>query len=86
MNIKEQRLNRLNEIVRKYAKEKTTRWVGKSVKVLVEGKSKTNKSVLFGYSPDWKIVNFTGKAKIGSIVNVYIESASRFSLNGKIKK
>jgi tRNA-2-methylthio-N6-dimethylallyladenosine synthase len=25
MNIKEQRLNRLNEIVRKYAKEKTTR-------------------------------------------------------------
>jgi tRNA-2-methylthio-N6-dimethylallyladenosine synthase len=51
---------------------------------LCEGRSKTNANVLTGYSPEWKVINFTGKAKIGDIVKVKITSASRFSLNGII--
>jgi tRNA-2-methylthio-N6-dimethylallyladenosine synthase len=49
---------------------------------LVEGNSKTNKSVLFGYSREWKVVNFKGTAKEGDIVKVKISSASRFNLFG----
>jgi tRNA-2-methylthio-N6-dimethylallyladenosine synthase len=52
--------------------------------VLVEGPSKTNVNVLTGYSPEWKVVNFKGTAKVGDIVKVKITSASRFSLNGEI--
>jgi tRNA-2-methylthio-N6-dimethylallyladenosine synthase len=58
-------------------------WVGKTVSVLVEGKSKNNDNTWTGYSPQWKVVNFTGKTKPGEIVNVKITSASRFSLNGE---
>jgi tRNA-2-methylthio-N6-dimethylallyladenosine synthase len=38
---------------------------------------------LTGYSPQWKVVDFIGKAKIGEIVKVKITSISRFSLGGK---
>jgi tRNA-2-methylthio-N6-dimethylallyladenosine synthase len=50
--------------------------------VLVEGRSKTDAHTLTGYSPEWKVVNFTGRAKPGSTVTVKITSVSRFSLNG----
>jgi tRNA-2-methylthio-N6-dimethylallyladenosine synthase len=46
--------------------------------------SKTNKNTFTGYSPEWKVVNFSGKAKVGEIKNILITSASRFSLNGKV--
>jgi tRNA-2-methylthio-N6-dimethylallyladenosine synthase len=58
--------------------------VNQTLPVLVEGPSKTDKNTLTGYSPEWKVVNFKGKAKVGEIVNVKITSASRFSLNGEI--
>lgn len=81
---KKARLEKLNELVRKYAKENNELYVGKILEVLVEGPSKTNKNTLTGYSREWKVVNFSGDCKIGDIVKVKIESASRFSLNGKI--
>jgi tRNA-2-methylthio-N6-dimethylallyladenosine synthase len=71
-------------MVRKYAKWNSEQWVNKIVPVLVEGLSKTNKSTSTGYSPEWKVVNFSGKAKVGEIKNILITSASRFSLNGKV--
>jgi tRNA-2-methylthio-N6-dimethylallyladenosine synthase len=58
--------------------------VNKEVEVLVDGPSKSNPNTLTGYSPEWKVVNFTGQAKTGSLVKVKITSASRFSLNGKM--
>jgi tRNA-2-methylthio-N6-dimethylallyladenosine synthase len=70
--------------VRKWAKWNNEKWIGKEVEVLCEGASKTNPNVLTGYSPEWKVVNFIGKANIGDIVKVRITSASRFSLNGII--
>jgi tRNA A37 methylthiotransferase MiaB len=43
-------LNKLNDLVRKYAKENCMKYVDKTVEVLVEGYSKTDKNILFGYS------------------------------------
>jgi tRNA-2-methylthio-N6-dimethylallyladenosine synthase len=37
-----------------------------------------------GYSPQWKVVNFSGNCKVGDIVDVKITSISRFNLQGKI--
>ncbi|MDE5651440.1 MAG: TRAM domain-containing protein, partial [Ureaplasma sp.] len=69
--------------VKKYAKENNERYVGEILEVLVEGKSKTNSDILTGYSPQQKVVNFKGNAKVGEIVKVKIISSSRFSLNGE---
>lgn len=81
---KKQRLNELNEKVKFYAKENNLKYVDKILDVLVEGPSKKDESIMSGYSPQWKIVNFKGTAKIGDIVKVKITNASRFSLNGEI--
>lgn len=81
---KQKRLQELNELVKKYSKENNEKYVNKVLEVLVEGKSKTNKNTFTGYSPNWKVVNFTGKCKVGEIVKVKIISASRFSLNGEL--
>lgn len=84
LETKQKRLQKLNELVRKYSKENNEKYVGTTLEVLVEGVSKTNKNTYTGYSPNWKVINFTGKCKIGDLVNVKITSASRFSLNGEL--
>lgn len=83
LETKKDRLNTLNELVKKYAKLNNEKYIGLDVEVLVEGPSKTNPDVLTGYSPQQKVVNFIGNAKPGDLVMVHIDSASRFSLNGK---
>lgn len=84
LETKRNRLTKLNELVKKYSKENNEKYVGKTLKVLVEGTSKTNNKIFTGYSPNWKVVNFSGNCKVGDIVNVKITSASRFSLNGEL--
>lgn len=81
--IKQERLQRLNDKVRYYAKKNNEKYIGSLLEVLVEGASKTNDQVLTGYSPQLKVVNFIGNAKPGDLVKVKITSASRFSLNGE---
>lgn len=81
--VKKQRLQALNELVKKYAAENNKKYINQVIDVLVEGESKTNNEKLTGYSPQWKVVNFKGKAKPGEIIKVKINSASRFSLNGE---
>ena len=85
---KNQRLNELNELVKKYAKKNNEKFLNKVVEVLVEGPSKKDSSILSGYSPQWKVVNFIGNDSInvGDLVNVKITKASRFSLFGEIVK
>lgn len=83
---KDKRLQELNLLVQKYAKENNEKYVGRILPVLVEGVSKKNEQTNFGYSPEWKVVNFTGKCKVGDIINIKITSASRFSLNGEVNK
>lgn len=81
---KKQRLNELNEKVKYYAKENNLKFVNEVLDVLVEGPSKKDETIMSGYSPQWKVVNFKGNAKSGDIVKVKITSASRFTLNGEM--
>ncbi len=82
---KEKRLYELNEIINKYAKEKNDSLVGKTVSVLLEGVSEKDDSMLMGYTDTMKLVNVKAdKNLIGKIVNVKIEDAKTWSLDGKI--
>ena len=82
---KEERLQRLNNIVNKYFLEKNKELIGKDVLVLTEGISE-KKNMYYGYTETNKLVNFTGKdIKQGDIVTVEIDEAKTWSLDGHAK-
>ena len=60
---------------------------GKTVEVLVDGESKTDKDMLSGRMENTKIVNFKGDSSLkGKYVNVKITKAHTWSLNGELVK
>ena len=79
------RLYKLNELVNEGYGRGNKRFLGQTVKVLVEGHSKNQENVLMGYTENNKLVNIIGDKKyIGSIVDVEITDAKTWSLDGKI--
>src|SRR5690625_1922663 len=85
MEVKKERLHRLNELVNKQSAETMNAYEGQTVKVLVEGESKKDDTVLSGYTEKNKVVNFKGpKSIIGKIVDVKITDARTWSLNGEL--
>ena len=85
LEVKEERLQRLNEVVNKYALENNMKYKGKLVPVLIEGPSDKN-GKLMGYTDTMKLVNIEADPKyIGEIVNVEITDVKTWSLEGVIK-
>lgn len=83
---KEERLHRLNEVVNLYSLENNKKYVGKTVKVLINGKSEKGDDMVCGYTETMKLVNVAGsETLIGNIVDVEITDAKSFSLNGIVK-
>ena len=81
---KKKRFNALVEVVGDSAKKRNDAYVGKTLKVLVEGYSKKNKNILSGYSEENKLVNFKGNEDmIGKIVDVRIEVSKTWTLEGE---
>ena len=82
---KEERLQRLNEVVNHYFLENNKKLVGKEVKVLVEGIS-DKKHMYYGYSDTNKLVNFSSEQELtpGDLVMVKITDAKTWSLDGEI--
>lgn len=87
IEIKEQRLYKLNELVNKYSLESNEKLVGNVEKVLVVDKSEKDDSKVFGYTESMKLVNFVGSGElIGKIINVKIIDAKSFSLDGEVSQ
>jgi tRNA-2-methylthio-N6-dimethylallyladenosine synthase len=85
LEVKKQRLQRLNDVVNELSAEAMKKHLGQVVDVLVEGESKNNPDVLAGYTSKNKLVNFKGpKTAIGKIVKVKISDAKTWSLNGEM--
>ena len=86
MDEREERLQRVNEIVNKYFLENNKKLLGKKVSVLVEGISK-KKNIYFGYSDTNKLINFSSskELELGSIVDVLIDEAHTWSLDGRVE-
>lgn len=87
MEVKEKRLQELNNLVNKYSLESNQRLVGKVVEVLVNGISEKDSNKVYGYTETMKLVNIVGgKELIGKIVPVKITDAKSFSLDGEISQ
>ncbi|SFM35973.1 tRNA-2-methylthio-N6-dimethylallyladenosine synthase [Gracilibacillus orientalis] len=85
MEVKKERLQRLNALVNKQSAEAMTHYQDKIVKVLVEGESKKDPDVLSGYTERNKLVNFKGpKSVIGEIVEVKITNTKTWTLDGEM--
>ncbi|RWR11630.1 tRNA (N6-isopentenyl adenosine(37)-C2)-methylthiotransferase MiaB [Siminovitchia fortis] len=83
MEVKKERLQRLNQLVNELSAEAMKKYEGQVVEVLVEGESKNNPDVLAGYTRKNKLVNFKGpKSAIGKLVNVKIVEAKTWTLDG----
>ncbi len=81
---KHERLIELNNYINAGYLKGNQRFVGKVVKVLVDGPSKNNEEMMCGYSEHLKLVNFTGsKELIGKIVDVEITEAKTWFMMGK---
>lgn len=81
---KEERLHRLNEVVNEFSLKANKKYLGKIVKVLINGKSEKGDDMVCGYTETMKLVNVRGRNDlIGKIVDVRITDAKSFSLNGE---
>lgn len=83
IEVKRERLQRLNERINAHALERNLPYQNQIVEVLVHGESKKNAAVLSGYTPQNKLVNFTGDTSlIGKIVPVKITGVKNWTLDG----
>ena len=80
--VKKERLERLVEMVQDHARERSQRFVGRTMEVLVEGPSRTDQTRVRGRSRHNKAVNFEGTAAAGEMVEVDIASATSQTLVG----
>jgi tRNA-2-methylthio-N6-dimethylallyladenosine synthase len=80
--VKRDRIERLVEVVQRVAAERNAARVGNVEEVLVEGPSKTDASLLSGRTRRNTMVNFSGDASPGDLVEVRIERATSTSLAG----
>lgn len=85
MEVKKERLQRLNDLVNEISAKKNKQYHDQIVEVLVEGESKNNPDILAGYTRKNKLVNFRGpKSVIGEIVKVKITNAKTWTLDGEM--
>ncbi len=81
--VKRERMDRLVDLVQRKATERSQRFVGRTMEVLVEGPSRTDPSRLRGRTRHNKTVNFTGAAQAGELADVEITSATSTTLAGE---
>ena len=80
--VKIERMERLVEVVQHGAHERNVARIGCVEQVLVEGSSRTDETLLRGRTRRNTMVNFTGSAQPGELVDVRIESATSTTLRG----
>ena len=81
--VKVERMERLVELVQAGARERAQRFVGRTMEMLVEGRSRTDPERLRGRTRHNKVVNFSGLAAPGELAQVEIQSASSQTLLGE---
>lgn len=82
---KYERLRFLNSVVSDVSHRRNKRYLGKTVEVLVEGKSTRNQERLTGRTRSNKVVNFEANEQfIGKLVEVVIEAANPWALRGSL--
>ena len=80
--IKQDRIERLIDVVQQVARERNQLRVGRVEEVLVEGLSRTDSAYLRGRTRRNTTVNFAGTAAPGDLVHVEVETATSTTLKG----
>ena len=84
---KKERLQRLNKVLEKWSKYHNEKYDGKVVRVLVEGTSKTDDTMLSGKTDTAKTVIFQGDSSlVGKFVNVKVTTAQTWILKGELEE
>ena len=84
-HIKKARFERLNEVQNEISRAKNEAMIGKTVKVLVDGKSKNNDQIYTSRTEGNKIVHFEADEDYtGKFINIKITRADTFALYGEI--
>ncbi len=84
-----ERLERLQARQREISLERTRRFVGTRVEVLVEGASKKDPAVRVGHASEGWIVHFPGseaEVPTGSLALVEVEASTHFGLRGHLER
>jgi tRNA-2-methylthio-N6-dimethylallyladenosine synthase len=81
--VKVERMERLVGLVQRRARERSQRFVGRTLDVLVEGQSRNDPDRLRGRTTHNKVVNFTGLAAPGEITPVRITQSTSQTLAGE---
>jgi tRNA-2-methylthio-N6-dimethylallyladenosine synthase len=82
-DVKIARLERLVAVTQETARRRNEARIGSIDEVLVEGRSRTDASLLRGRSRRNTTVNFEGDAAPGSIVEVLVDGATSTTLRGR---
>ena len=84
-DVKSERFARLIELQTRISKDKNLDYVGKRVRALVEGRSKTDKDKFTARTETNRLVHFDGNDTLtGRYVTLQIESAEAHSLYGRL--
>ena len=84
MEIKKNRLAKLNDLINKYALENNMKYKDKTVEVLIEDKS-DKKGSYMGYTDTMKLVNVKcSKKYLGKIIKVKITDVKTWSMDGEV--
>ncbi|MBQ5808508.1 MAG: tRNA (N6-isopentenyl adenosine(37)-C2)-methylthiotransferase MiaB [Clostridia bacterium] len=81
--VQNERFDRLLKLQAEVGEERNRACVGLTMRVLCEGESKTDSSVLSGRTDGNKLVLFKGTAKAGEFTTVNITDAEAYALHGK---
>lgn len=82
---KRQRMERLLTLQREIATKNYKRFLGRTMRVLVEGDSKRGDGWLFGKSNEAIIVEFMGnRSLIGTFVSVQITESKNWAVSGRL--
>lgn len=80
-----ERLRFLNSVINDVSHLRNKEYLGRTVELLVEGRSQRNKERLTGRTRTNKIVNFEGGEElIGKLIDVKIETANAWALRGEL--
>jgi tRNA-2-methylthio-N6-dimethylallyladenosine synthase len=82
--VKRERIERLIEVVQRIAHERNQERVGRVEQVLVEGRSRTDESLLRGRTRRNTTVNFSGSTAPGELAEVEIQGATSTTLRGRV--
>lgn len=83
--VKSLRMRRLLEVQREISTEHYKRFIGKQMRVLVDGESKKREGFLTGKSEEFIIAEFPGDSSlIGSFVEIEVTEAKNWAVIGKI--